>query len=174
MAKQDNKSDRDGISGGEIMGIALITDVNTIMIRDGKSVTADIWVILDGDDFPKKNWNDFVIVILGWWAAALLRLLRDASEREMLNFMDGPYSIEITKVGSDVLRFRALEGINRKNEICICESHAMSFVFDIISQSRNLLDVCRGNNEWSNDANILKASLDALDDECCRYGREGF
>lgn len=42
--------------------------------------------------YPMRNWEDFGVVIVDWWFAAVMRLAL-GSEREKFEFMDGPYSV---------------------------------------------------------------------------------
>lgn len=151
------------------MEIALITNASSLNVRPGRPATADIWFIINGLGFPKQPWNDFAIVVLGWWATALSRLLRNATDRELVHFMDGPYAVEVSKVDIGLLRFRGLEGLDRSKEVAVCESPAMPFILEVIAQSRKILDECRRNGWWSEDAETLETSITALELESFRF-----
>ncbi len=55
-------------------------------------ITGSLRVGLDGTWFPTPTWDDFVVVVLGWWCEAL----GEASSRTTLSFMDGPHQLLIT------------------------------------------------------------------------------
>ena len=40
-----------------------------------------------------RGCNDFVAIVLAWWAAPLLRLFRGTSAKELVSFIDGPYTV---------------------------------------------------------------------------------
>ena len=51
--------------------------------------------------FPEADWNDFVVVIAGWWITAMEQLGRGRAKVE-LRFMDGPYWITAVTQGPNV------------------------------------------------------------------------
>lgn len=42
--------------------------------HQGDNVTGVIFLYVAGEAYPGKDWLDFPVIILGWWADALLRL----------------------------------------------------------------------------------------------------
>jgi hypothetical protein len=52
--------------------------------------------------FPMFRWNDFVVVVLTWWMAALEEL-NLGSEQACFRFMDGPYWITGIAQGQNIL-----------------------------------------------------------------------
>ena len=95
---------------------SIIVDADSLSFRPRGSATGNIWLVIGGCEFPALQWNDFVVVILGWWVESLLRLLRNSSTKETVNFMDGPYVVEVSRTPSGGLHLRALEGSNRSIE----------------------------------------------------------
>jgi hypothetical protein len=145
--------------------IFMVVEPGSVSVRPSGPATANVWLSLAGCEFPMRGWNDFAVVILGWWATALLRLLRNVSTRETVNFMDGPYSVEVSRTPSGMLHLRALEGSTRNREMATGEVEANPFVLGLISQSRGVLDACRRQGWWSNDAQTLESALAALEQE---------
>jgi hypothetical protein len=45
--------------------------------------------------FPDAQWNDFPVVILGWWLVGLTELASGASSTYEALFMDGPYKFVV-------------------------------------------------------------------------------
>jgi hypothetical protein len=140
---------------------ALIIEVNSLKLPSAGSATGMISLAISGMKFP-AGWNDFVVVLMSWWVQALLRLVRGESSHEIVPFMDGPYAVEVEMAPAGKLSLRALQGPDRNSEVASGERNAISFIQELIAQSVQLLEACRRQNWWSNDAEILESSLEAL------------
>lgn len=78
------------------MMLNLIINPDSIRISKSKwspQVFSDIYFQIGDNFFPEEKWDDFSVVILGWW-------LREASciksgRRLVFDFMDGPYYFEV-------------------------------------------------------------------------------
>jgi len=140
-----------------------IVNVNkeSLSVRGGLA-TADIWMEVDGISFPKVQWNDFAIVIMGWWCVGLIRLLRNESAREIFDFMDGPYSVELSRTEGSAGRLSAFEGAGRRCEVASGGVVISEFAHDFVIEARILLRRCKEINWWSTDANQLDESLKIL------------
>lgn len=57
--------------------------------------------------YPGQNWTDFGAVLLSWWIAAAVSLWYGCKVETLL-FMDGPYTLKITREGT-ALKFHAKE-----------------------------------------------------------------
>src|SRR6187549_4306410 len=148
-------------------GTLIIVDASSLEVRADGPATGKLWFVIDGYAFPSHGWNDFVVVVLSWFAAALVLLFRGASTRESVNFMDGPYSIEISGPTAGMLWFQLLESRKAK-EGGLGNASAREFARSLISQARDVLDACRQRNWWSSDAAALESSLVSLEQECQR------
>jgi hypothetical protein len=73
-------------------------DLATLHKSARGSITGTLEAVIGEFVFPGRGWSDFVVVVLGWWLAALKELIRGAQSAELL-FMDGPFVICITKEG---------------------------------------------------------------------------
>lgn len=142
--------------------IRLCMDVESLRVKEGGSAAANIWIELDEISFPSKNWSDFAVIIMAWWSEALLRLIRNESDREIVDFMDGPYAVEISRVANEILLLRALEGDGRNREVAAGRVIFPDFGHDFVCQSRRLLDQCKVLKWWSADAEILSSRLGDL------------
>lgn len=149
----------------------LVTELGKLNVRPQGPATAGIWLTLNGYHFPMIGWNDFVVVVLGWWVAAVLRLLQNDSASERIHFMDGPYAVEISKMPSDRFQLRMFAGPNGGREVAVGEAEVRQFIGELSSQSRKLLDECRSRGWWSRDAEDLKSHLQNMDRELGGDGR---
>ncbi len=154
-----------------MMDSFLTVNAATVMAPSDRSAIGNIWLDVEGYKFPAEDWNDFVVVVLGWWANAMLRLLRNDSANETVNFMDGPYAVEVSITSAGMLRFRALEGIGRHIEKATGEAPPIAFVESLISQSREVISACRHQGWWSRDADYLVSSLESVQLELARFSR---
>lgn len=143
----------------------LITELGMLNVRAQGPAIAGIWLITDDLEFPISGWNDFVVVLLGWWSAAILRLLRHASERERVPFMDGPYAVEVSNDQPGRLRLRMFAGPGGGREVAMGEADIRRFATELSTQSRKLLNECRLREWWSADAEALAAQIEELDCE---------
>ena len=146
----------------------LAAEATSLSTRKNGSATGRVWLELNGREFPMRGWDDFIVVILGWWAAALLSVLRNDSGLERVHFMDGPYAVDVSRTSVSALCLRALEGPGRTKEVAIGEAHAASFVLGLITQSREVLNECKRQGWWSSDAETLESALVALELELSR------
>jgi hypothetical protein len=140
----------------------LVTDVEVLSVRHQGPAIAGIWLAIGNSPFPMAGWTDFVVVVLSWWAAALVRLLRNQSQRERVYFMDGPYSVELSKSQSERLHFRMFAGAGGGREVAAAEVELNGFVNEVVHQSRRILDECKLRDWWSHDAETLESHLNVL------------
>lgn len=136
----------------------LIVDVETLEVSPGGPAIAGIWLITESGAFPAAGWDDFVVVILGWWARALLTTIRSNSVRGRVHFMEGPHGVDVA-ISSGILHFKF---ISRDCEVGTGESALIPFVNALISQSRKILHACRSREWWSADADTLESLLGDL------------
>jgi hypothetical protein len=139
----------------------LIADVGTLEVRPGGPAIAGIWMVTENGAFPQAGWSDFVVVILGWWAAALLKTIRRKGAWERVHFMDGPYAVDFT-VSSEMLHFRLM---SRDREVGTSSAALNPFVGEVTSQSRKVLQACRLREWWSADADTLESLIGELERE---------
>ena len=152
-----------------------MSDVRMIVNRSSLSLgsigpaTGDIALTLgDGTVFPHPQWNDFIVVVLGAWASALLRLLQKESHSERVHFMEGPYAVDIRSVGGGLLHLRALERPSRQR--AGADVPAVEFAESVISAAEEVLSACRDAGCWTEDAEKLAGVLPVLRAELIKRG----
>jgi len=124
--------------------------------------TADIWIVLDDVPFPAEHWNDFVVVILGWWAGALLNILRGKSLRERVSFMDGPHGVEVIRASEHDLELRAIDDHLPPTERARAITPAKELAHQVVAAAEAILATCRERQCWSRDADTLQALVAPL------------
>ena len=141
----------------------LVTELGTMKARAKGPATAGIWLATGECQFPRTGWNDFVVVILGWWSAAILRLLTNKGGRERVHFMEGPYAVEVYEAPSGKLQLRMFAGPGGGAEVAAGEADKNRFVTELTVASKEVLDECRLRGWWSPDAEKLALDLQHLD-----------
>lgn len=148
----------------------LVTELGMLKVRVHGPAIAGIWLVTGRDGFPMVGWTDFVVVLLGWWSRAILRLLGNNSGTERVNFMDGPYAVELSMAQSGKLRFRMFAGFSGGREAAVGEADIKRFISELATQSRKLLDECRLREWWSPDAEALTSHLHDLERQLAAWG----
>jgi hypothetical protein len=111
----------------------LVIDLGMLSVRPEGSAIGGIWLVTGFDEFPRCRWYDFVVVVLSWWSAAILRLLRNNSKVEHVPFMEGPYAVEVSKAQSGKLQLRMFAGPSGGREVAEGEADIKRFA-SVLSQ----------------------------------------
>lgn len=72
---------------------AIVIELESVRVGADGTATGVIYWDVEGAQFPEAGWNDFVVVILGWWLQDVIALLRGETKDVALDFMDGPFSV---------------------------------------------------------------------------------
>jgi hypothetical protein len=92
-----------------MVGCHLKVENSSIRETASGTFTGTVYFVVDDIQFPELGWNDFLVVVLGWWISEFRRMYLEEQASGELDFMDGPFRIEIT-IRSD--RQLALCGIH--------------------------------------------------------------
>jgi len=89
--------------------------LETLTQSPSGAIFGEIAVEVVEKQFPGPGWNDFVVVVLGWWSRHCTELLRGSNQEAELGFMDGPFSMSVEVASSrswtvQFLRRRAVSG----------------------------------------------------------------
>jgi len=144
----------------------LVVDAKTLRAGSVSPATGAVWIAWDGVAFPSEGWDDFVVVILDAWASALLNLLRSRSEREEVHFMEGPYSVDVTRASESVFQVCAIE--RRRGLHASVAADARILVQSVIAAVESVLAACRAAHIGSAEVDRLSAALPLLRREVMR------
>jgi hypothetical protein len=140
--------------------ICLITDPASLR-RDGiGSVSGQIWLVLDGVAFPAEGWDDFILVFLRAWAAALLKLRNGDAARAEIHFMEGPYTIELRNESGGLIELRA--GETDHPPTLTGNAPLSTLAGMVMATGTTALSACRQGGLWSDDAEALDKALTGL------------
>jgi hypothetical protein len=133
----------------------IVLKSNTVKRSNSGTISGVIYFDFGDYQFPEIEWNDFVVVILGWWLEAAIRLSKGLTSNEDLKFMDGPLQVRITNKDN---MFCTIECIDSGRDSAVEYSKVVS-IDELLSGVRHagnlLLDICKDNNWHSDDINLL-------------------
>jgi hypothetical protein len=140
----------------------IVVEPNSTRLGHKGPVTGVVWLAIGDTAFPSRDWHDFVVVVLEWWTYAVLQLLRGISKHEVIHFMEGPYLVELS-IGAgqawSVDLFETGQHVGR------WDIAPRVLVQSLLSASESVLETCRRETMWSNDAEKLATSMSSLKDE---------
>ncbi|MDA4848906.1 hypothetical protein [Hoeflea poritis] len=137
------------------------TDENSYEKKSDSLVTGIVYFEFDEHQFPEKNWSDFVIVLLGWWLTAVAKIHSNRSDAEHLEFMDGPFYIELNRIDEENVSIACFERDVSKPEY-LMEFSASELFDQILDASRAALICCSKNNWDDDDIRALARDVDSF------------
>ena len=138
----------------ELFSIQVAPD--TLMRRASGSIIGHIWIILGDWAFPSVAWDDFPVVILGWWIESWLSTSAGDHGTVRCNFMDGPYWYEITTSETEhaiVQCFRHSEARSKLLHKAGCKRSSVTGA--LLAASETILQVCKELRWTSKDLDNL-------------------
>jgi hypothetical protein len=150
------------------MALSIVVDPKTIELHPDGVVTGVVYWDADGIAFPESCWNDFVLVVIEWWLAAILRILKDETTVERMDFMDGPFCVVI-EVERNSLKLSFIERRSSAHKIAITMSVTREALCRAaIATAEQLVQACLSLGISSSDflriQELGKALLEAAND----------
>lgn len=129
-----------------------------IMSEKSKNIIGEIYVSLEDDVyFPQFKWTDFVVVILGWWLEAILKIsTAKENTSTKLMFMDGPIYMRAIKVSNDIIEIELIERdvVQKRFECSINQ-----FTNSLQMAAKKVLSDIENRNWETRDIDSLKRTL---------------
>lgn len=143
--------------------VLLVIETETIEMSYSGVITGIIYFDFGDKKFPEIGWNDFVVVILGWWLEGVKKILKNFSENEELDFMDGPLLINLIKKNSEICLLKCI--YRGKNEERLEYSQIVNinnFLSIILNGANDVLKICKEKKWSSDDIDVLKELVNEL------------
>lgn len=139
----------------------IIVDHESLELSRG-AITGRIHVSNARSTFPEPEWNDFVVVILGWWLDAAAQIFDGRQRDVQFQFMDGPFSIAVSSRPGPTLELTLQAGPKRRRtvETWACEAQAVRR--ELIRSASTVLATCGANGWKTDDTAALEHGLDRL------------
>jgi hypothetical protein len=135
----------------------VLVDPATLEQSSLGSITGTICVSGEDWSFPDESWNDFPVVLLGWW----LEAYRDVSTRlggtAVCRFMDGPYSIRLISERRELFTVECVS--NEKAVVHETHVEARALQESLEAAARTLVWACRSRRWESSDLERLEYAL---------------
>lgn len=117
---------------------------------------------MDDVAFPEQGWNDFVVVILGWWTSEAAALIAGTKTSGELMFMDGPFSVSITVDGE---RWKLDCNRRKRNGMTLehsAKAETASVAAALVGGADAVLERCEKEHWQSSDIDELRRGRAAL------------
>jgi hypothetical protein len=77
--------------------IQLVIDCQQFERTNSGGVFGPIHLQMDEYSFPRKEWTDFVLAFVRAWIEALIDIGMNSTDRAQVWFMDGPFTVDISR-----------------------------------------------------------------------------
>lgn len=163
MAEQNKKSHTSCLPKEAMTLVThLVIDLSSLKVRSPGPAIAGVWLTFGEAALPSQGWTDFVVVILGWWADALLKILKDKTLHAIVHFMDGPFMVEVSMAESGRLSFKMLDDSAGSRVVAAGGAPLKQFLAEVAEQSRLVLKECESRKWWSTDADFLAERVEYM------------
>jgi hypothetical protein len=133
--------------------------VNQSIEKDRRgTITGRICVKFDNYCFPEKDWNDAVVVILGWWLSEMAGLLAGRRMAELC-FMDGPFQMRVEVTSAVKCFIHCMEG----NGLGIShETNTLDLLQAILTAATLTYSVCDARGWQTKDLEQLRDRMEEV------------
>lgn len=122
-----------------------------------------LFVQVDKLQFPRADWSDFIVVVVGWWCRACDRLLGGEEGLLEVPFMDGPYHVQMGPNSGQLIRLELIEDRSIGNAVWCQTDVSIGVLLDsVVSVAERVVLECRTRGWWSRDADELEDALISL------------
>lgn len=134
------------------------------MSKSNSLVTGEIWLRVADFDFPSAHWNDFVVVILGWWTQALLEL--QETKTAEWSFMDGPWTVRLSRQTQELIELRFYDNhgdeTTEPTELRRIPVSRTALQENLTRAGKRVMEKCETAGWLSPELEILRANLERL------------
>lgn len=132
--------------------VELVED--SIEFRGHGLVTGIVFFDFGTFQFPERDWNDAVVVVLGWWLSSLGSLLVGGATEAKLRFMEGPPMLSVHKLSGDEFLARCM-GVPEIDEEAEFQCSALELLRSTLKVATRVQRVCHLNGWRSADVDSL-------------------
>lgn len=121
------------------MMVSLIINPDSVRISESKISTqifSEIYFQIGSVFFPEEKWDDFSVVVLGWWLQEACCI--KPGRRSIFRFMDGPYYFEVCLI-DDSCDIDFISDRYNKKEIVFSNRMKFKDFLGLLTKSANLV-----------------------------------
>lgn len=113
---------------------------DSIIMSKSGAITGEIFLSISDDFFPEENWNDFIVIVLGWWLNRLKAYYEKEEDKFEMCFMDGPLSIKVKKSTEDIFKLSFIRDTETGKQILFtAECFEEEFKKKLLTAARKVL-----------------------------------
>lgn len=95
----------------------IMIDGYDVKLGSSGMITGPICFKIEDKYFPESNWNDFIVVILGWWINNFTNAIKYDLGKFEFCFMDGPYLLTGVLKKNGIYEIQMIEQRGDENEL---------------------------------------------------------
>jgi hypothetical protein len=129
----------------------------------GRKVSGVISWSINGTHFPDALWSDFPVILLSWWVAEASKLRSGAVDETEFSFMDGPFTVLVSKRGGAWGLQFVREGVaGNVTTMATCEVSPDEVIKELAAGGESLVRLCKERGWVTNDLETLERELRQL------------
>ena len=137
----------------------VIVNVASLACSNRGAITGGLHCDLDGTSFPDAQWNDLVVVVLGWWIRVLISTVQDEA---IFRFMDGPFWIRLNPSLENLSSEVSLEAGDNNGSIQFGSAAREEIGVQLALAAEKVLGKCAEHQWKSDDVDVLLRDLGDL------------
>lgn len=127
-------------------------------MNSSNNVIGELYLKVENFCFPEEGWNDFVVVVLGWWQKTIMNIRNSKiGTTHEFDFMDGPLFVKSTKISEDTMELEFTKEKSDSRQIfftCVCK--ISQFQEAILNVTKKLLMELKSRKWHSDDIEELE------------------
>jgi len=141
--------------------VRVVVDAGGMTAYEDGAVTGVVYWRAGQIAFPEEGWDDFVVIVLGWWARSLREFAGGQVDETRLDFMDGPFWLRLVREGA-LVHVECVDwgrGASVVGEFRVSEARLTSAV---LTAAEAVLAECRSRGVVSEDLAVLREDCERL------------
>ncbi|WP_333680490.1 hypothetical protein [Dyella sp.] len=118
-------------------------------------ITGIVFFDFGAFQFPEREWNDAVVVIVDWWLIALINLVEGRTGEVELRFMEGSFWLSVRREVGDECQIQCIEG-SRASVQFQCRTSAVKLLRSTLMIAARLQRICYDKGWRSVDVEALE------------------
>lgn len=123
-------------------------------------ITGIVFFDFGAFQFPEREWNDSVVVIVDWWLTALISLVEGRTGEVELRFMEGAFWLSVRREVGDECEIQCIEGSHARVQFQ-CQTSAVKLLRSTLMIAARLQRICYDKGWRSVDVDALEKHVGA-------------
>lgn len=147
--------------------ISIIIKSETLHRYESGSVVGCIFLKTNFVAFPSDDWNDFPVVITGWWMREVMQLLQGETTQASCLFMDGSFQYDIYPQSNGLWRIEFADNseIENLSVLSRIEVEPRGFIDALLAAANTISKTCQTEGWNSKDLDRLRQLYSHLNEQ---------